>query len=65
MNSPSLRNRWLWKNQSGGESSPERQTVSEGGACARWRAMGQHLARLTALALGAWLLLGASKRHVP
>jgi hypothetical protein len=56
MNSPSLRNRWPWKDQSGGERNPERQIARDAGTRARWRSMGQRLALVTAMALGAWLI---------
>jgi hypothetical protein len=49
MNSLSRRNRWPWMDQSGGTSHPTRQR-------ARLGTVGQYLARLTALALGIWLI---------
>jgi len=49
MNSLSRRNRWPWTDQSGGARHPKRHR-------ARLGTMGQHLARLTALALGVWLI---------
>jgi hypothetical protein len=52
MNSLSRRNRWPWTDQSGGASHPKRHR-------ARLGTMGQHLARLTALALGVWLILAS------
>jgi hypothetical protein len=52
MNSASRCNRWPWTDQSGGASHPKRQR-------ARLGTVGQHLARLTALALGVWLIWGS------
>jgi hypothetical protein len=49
MNSLSRRKRWPWADPSGGASHPKRQR-------ARLGIVGRHLARLTALALGIWLI---------
>jgi hypothetical protein len=56
MNSPSVRNRWPWTDQSAGASTPNRQCARKAAPCPRPWAVGQHLARLMALALGVWLL---------
>jgi hypothetical protein len=56
MNSPSVRNRWPWTDQSAGASTPNRQRARKAAPCPRPWAVGQHLARLMALAIGAWVL---------
>jgi len=56
MHSQSMLTGWPWRYRSCGERNPERQTGREADARARRRVMGQHLARLMALALGVWLL---------
>jgi hypothetical protein len=55
MQSPSMLIGWPWRYKSSEAREPERQPMRTAGARARLRATGHRLARVAAVALGAWL----------